>query len=111
MCAIDALGISAMLGQDLTISSTDPVDGRPVTVSFTDGTATWEPAGAVVFLGRRDGRGPAAAVCCDTLNFFADPSSALQRKRMHPEVHGEIVSQARAAEIGQQTFGSLLRDG
>lgn len=110
MCAIDALGISAMLGQDLTISSTDPVDGRPVTVAFADGAATWQPPGAVVFVGRRDGRGPAAAVCCDSLNFFAGPSSAGRWQQTHPAIRGEIVSQARAIEIGRQTFGPLLRD-
>ncbi|QQM47408.1 alkylmercury lyase family protein [Streptomyces liliifuscus] len=111
MCAIDALGISAMLGQDLTVSSTDPVDAQPVTVSFTGGAATWEPAEAVVFVGRREGEGPAAAVCCDALNFFASQGSAEQWQSTHPEVRGEIVSQARATRIGQQTFGPLLQNG
>ncbi|MFB7172289.1 alkylmercury lyase family protein [Streptomyces sp. NPDC056254] len=110
MCAIDALGISAMLGQDVTISSSDPIDGQPVTVSFANGAARWEPAGAVVFVGRREGEGPAAAVCCDALNFFSGPASAEQWKRAHPEVRGEIVGQARAIEIGQQTFGPLLKE-
>src|SRR6266849_3560693 len=33
MCAIDALGIPAMLGQDVVITSRDPVTGEPVTVT------------------------------------------------------------------------------
>ncbi|MFD7782198.1 organomercurial lyase [Streptomyces nojiriensis] len=111
MCAIDALGISAMLGQDVTVSSTDPVDGQPLTVTFTNGAATWEPAAAVVFVGRREGTGPAAAVCCDALNFFAGHSSAEQWRSAHPEVRGEIVSQDHATQIGQQIFGPLLQDG
>ncbi|MEU9372670.1 alkylmercury lyase family protein [Streptomyces sp. NPDC048255] len=111
MCAIDALGISAMLGQDVTVSSTDSVDRQPVTVSFANGAATWEPAEAVVFVGRREGEGPAAVVCCDVLNFFAGQASAEQWQLAHPEVRGEIVSQARATQIGQQTFGPLLQDG
>ncbi|WP_030861956.1 alkylmercury lyase family protein [Streptomyces sp. NRRL F-2747] len=111
MCAIDALGISAMLGQDVTVSSTDPVDGRPVTVTFSNGAPIWEPAAAVVFVGRRKGAGPAATVCCDALNFFAGQSSAEQWQLAHPEVRGEIVGQARATQLGQQTFGPLLQDG
>lgn len=111
MCAIDALGISAMLSQDVTVSSTDPVDAQPVTVSLTNGSATWEPADAVVFVGRREGEGPAAAVCCDALNFFTGQASAEQWQLAHPEVRGEIVSQAYATQIGQQTFGPLLQDG
>ncbi|MFI8320345.1 MULTISPECIES: organomercurial lyase [Streptomyces] len=111
MCAIDALGISAMLGQDAAVSSTDPVDGQPVTITFTNGAATWEPAAAVVLVGRREGAGPAAVVGCGALNFFAGRASAENWQLAHPEVRGEIVSQARATQIGQQTFGPLLQDG
>ncbi|MFJ3722698.1 organomercurial lyase [Streptomyces sp. NPDC090045] len=100
-----------MLGQDVTVSSTDPVDGQPVTVTFSNGAAIWEPAAAVVFVGRREGAGPAATVCCDALNFFASQTSAEQWQLAHPEVRGEIVGQARATQIGQQTFGPLLQDG
>lgn len=110
MCAIDALGISAMLGQDVMVSSSDPVDGRPVTVTFVGGAARWEPAEAVVFVGRRDGAGPAATVCCDALNFFTGRASAEQWTREHPEVKGQIIAQDRAVEIGVQTFGPLLAD-
>ncbi|HEU4424203.1 MAG TPA: organomercurial lyase, partial [Pilimelia sp.] len=34
MCAIDALGIAAMLGRDVTITSRDPYTGEPVRVSI-----------------------------------------------------------------------------
>lgn len=110
MCAIDALGICAMLGQDVTVSSIDPVTGEPATVTFTGGAPTWEPVTTVVFVGRRTGDGPAAAVCCDALNFFTGPVSAEQWKRNNPEVHGEIVGRNRAVELAEQTFGPLLRD-
>ncbi|MFE2304662.1 organomercurial lyase [Streptomyces sp. NPDC059411] len=69
MCAIDALGIPAMLGQDAVISSTDPVSGEPVTVTSTTGTSQWEPASAVVFVGQRPGGGPAAAASGDAHNY------------------------------------------
>src|SRR5208282_5745849 len=51
MCAIDALGIPAMLGTDAVITSADPVSGEPVQVRFTSGVPAWHPAGAVVFYG------------------------------------------------------------
>ncbi|MGW8356881.1 organomercurial lyase [Streptomyces wedmorensis] len=111
MCAIDALGVSAMLGQDVTVSSTDPVDGQLVTVTDTDGAVTWEPAEAVVFVGRREGEGPAAEVCCDALDFFSSWVSTVQRHLAHAELRGEIVRQARAVRTGRRTFGPLLQTG
>ncbi|MFE5715156.1 alkylmercury lyase family protein [Streptomyces sp. NPDC056501] len=110
MCAIDALGIAAMLDQHVQVTSSDPVSGHPVTVGFTGGTARWEPAGAVVFVGRRPGRGPAADVCCDALNFFTDRSTAETWARRHPDVPGRITSQAEAVAIATETFGALLAE-
>ncbi|MFE4636111.1 organomercurial lyase [Streptomyces sp. NPDC056773] len=52
--------------------------------------------------------GPAAAVCCDALNFFGDAAGARSWAALHPEVTGEGVDQERAREIGRQTFGPLL---
>ncbi|MFG2404764.1 organomercurial lyase [Streptomyces brevispora] len=108
MCAIDALGIPAMLGQDAVISSTDPVTGAPVTVTSTRGTSRWEPASAVVFVGQRPGGGPAASACCDALNFFTDLASARTWSGRHPDVPGRVVDQPDAEHIGRQTFGPLL---
>ncbi|MFD7497465.1 organomercurial lyase [Streptomyces sp. NPDC059832] len=109
MCAIDAVGIPAMLGADAVISSVDPVNGESVGVTSENGQMVWEPASAVVFVGRRGCTGPAAEVCCDTLNFFTSPSSAETWIKQHPEVTGAVVDQARAEEIGRRTFGPLLQ--
>ncbi len=111
MCAIDALGIPAMLGQDVVITSADPVTGEPVTVTAgPDRTTAWQPGRAVVFLGSRSCSGPAATVCCDALNFFTSTASARTWAREHPDVTGTVVGQARAEEIARQTFGDLLVD-
>lgn len=111
MCAVDALGISAMLGgQDVRISSSDPVNGEPVTVTFVAGAQLREPEDAVVFVGCREGDGPAATVCCDALNFFSGRASAEQWQREHPDVSGQVVGQDQAVQIAQQTFGPLLWD-
>jgi Alkylmercury lyase len=54
MCAIDALGIAAMLGRDVRITSADPLDQRPVTVDVAAaGQVRWSPASSVVYAGRR----------------------------------------------------------
>ncbi|MEU4997823.1 organomercurial lyase [Streptomyces sp. NPDC021622] len=51
--------------------------------------------------------GPAAAVCCDALNFFTSAASAQSRLAQHPDVQGKMVDQARAEQIGRQTFGAV----
>jgi hypothetical protein len=109
MCAIDALGIPAMLGRDVVITSKDPVTGEPVTVTAgPDRTTVWQPGGTVVYIGSRSCRGPAATVCCDALNFFTSTASARTWAREHPDVTGSIAGQSRAEEIARQTFGALL---
>ncbi|MCX4672667.1 alkylmercury lyase family protein [Streptomyces sp. NBC_01381] len=111
MCAIDALGISAMLAEDAVITSSDPVSGEPVTVTGRGGRMRWEPASTVVIVARRSCSGPAATVCCDALNFFTSAASARSWLAQHPDVQGKMVDQARAEEIGRQTFGPVLAAG
>lgn len=108
MCAIDALGTPAMLGTDAVISSYDPATGEPITVTSADGRMAWEPATAVVYVGQRSCTGPAAAVCCDVLNFFGSTASAQTWARAHPDISGGVVDQDDAAELGREIFGHLL---
>ena len=113
MCAVDALGIPVMLGCDAVITSTDPVSGEPVTVTATGGAGVadgmaWQPADAVVFVGRRCCDGPAAEVCCGALNFFTSPATAELWAAKHPDVVGQILTQADAEQLGARIFGHLL---
>lgn len=108
ICAIDALGIPVMLGAGAVITSSDPLTGEPVTVTFTGAAARWDPRAAVVFDGCAGGDGPAEQVCCGYLNFFASRASATKWARQHPGVTGSVLDQARAELLGAQTFGSLL---
>ncbi len=108
MCAIDALGIPAMLHADAHITSTDPVNGHPVRVEFTGGKTTWEPASAVVYYGARAGSGPAAAVCCGYLRFFTDRATAEQWTGDQAGLSGEILNQKDAERLGADIFGPLL---
>jgi len=111
MCAIDALGIAAMLGSDAVIGAADPVSGEPVRVTFTGGAATWQPKSTVVFYGARAGSGPSATVCCGYLRFFATRETAGAFAARHPEAPGRILGQQEARALGEEIFGPLLTAG
>lgn len=111
MCAIDAMGISAMTGRPVVIESADPCTGEPVTVHVDRATSTWNPATAVVYVGRTGGQcaGPSASVCCGYMNFFATRAAASAWAASHPEISGGILGQARALQTGIGIFGQLLK--
>ncbi len=122
MCAIDALGIAAMLGRSVTISSADPGTDDPITVTVPSGKgrAVWDPSTAVVFTGQQNTCGTrtergasvpfvAADVCCGYINFFTTTASAAAWAEAHPEVTGQTLSQKAALKTGIQIFGPLLR--
>jgi len=110
MCAIDALGISAMTGLPVVIDSSDPSTGEPVTVHVDGATSTWDPATAVVYIGWTGGprEGPSASVCCGYMNFFATRPAAAAWAVSHPQITGGILDQNRALEMGIGIFGQLL---
>jgi hypothetical protein len=111
MCAIDALGISAMTGRPAVIESADPATGEPVTVNVDGADSTWGPSTAVVYVGRTGGQraGPSASVCCRYINFFPSRAAASAWAASHPEITGGILGQARALQAGIGIFGQLLR--
>ena len=110
MCAIDALGMSAMVGMPVVIESADPSSSEPVTVHVDGAISSWDPGTTVVYVGRTgDGcAGPSAAVCCGYMNFFATRAAATAWAVSHPEITGGIVDQARALHVGIGIFGQLL---
>lgn len=122
MCAIDALGIAAMLGKAVTISSSEPGTGAPVTVTVpaAGDAVVWEPGTAVVFYGQERACGTcppgagalvpsvAADTCCRAINFFTAKASAAAWARTHPEITGKILDQREAWQAGVSIFGPLL---
>lgn len=110
MCAIDALGVPAMLGTDAVITSSDPVSGRPVIVTAVAGRLTWEPDTAVVYVGQRSCAGPAADTACGALNFFTGEDTARTWAARHPDHTGRVVGRRQAAALGEAVFGALLDD-
>lgn len=110
MCAIDALGISAMLDQDTCIESLDVTSGAPVTVTMTVDGIIWEPKTTVAFAGAAGSGGPSSDCCCDYLNFFTDHASAQAWIAAHPQIPGQILDQVEAVELGIRLFQPLLAD-
>jgi hypothetical protein len=110
MCAIDALGMSAMLGRPVTITAAEPGTGRTVTVAVDHDRALWQPRTAVVFAGGvGDPRGPAADRSCGYINFFTTARAARAWARRHPEVTGALMRRDGALRCGITEFGALLQ--
>jgi hypothetical protein len=108
-CAVDALGIPAMLDRDATITSHDPLTGVPVTVQIQGGKAHWEPAGAVVGYCTDAGAAGQAACCrCPLINFHASTASAQAWQARHRQ-QLTVLSVPPALELGAVVFGDLLR--
>lgn len=110
MCAIDALGMSAMLGVPVTISSSEPGAERAVTVEVDHDTARWQPNSAVVFAGDAgDACCPSVDRTCDHINFFTTSDAAREWAANNPGVTGVVLDQEQALACGVAEFGSLLR--
>src|SRR5882757_6302815 len=77
MCAIDALGISAMLGRQVTITSDEPGTGHIVIVHVDGDQADWTPSTTVVVAATTDDCCvPSAQRTCPHINFFTTPTAA-----------------------------------
>jgi Alkylmercury lyase len=110
MCAIDALGMSAMLGRPVTVTAAEPGTGRVITVHADGRQARWHPRTAVVFAGSAgDTCRPSADRACGYINFFATAGNARSWARDHPEVTGTLLTRKGALGIGIAEFGTLLK--
>jgi Alkylmercury lyase len=111
MCAIDALGVSAMLGQPVTVTSAQPNTGQQVTVQVDGDQATWEPPTAVVLIAATgDCCAPSAQRTCGYINFFTTDTAALAWSGDHPELSWALLDQPQALANAIAEFGPLLRD-
>jgi hypothetical protein len=109
MCAIDALGMSAMLGRPVTITAIEPDTGRIITVDVDGSRARWHPRTAVVFAGSAGDACRPADRSCGYISFFASRRAARAWAGRHPEVTGRLLTQQGALGIGIAEFGGLLR--
>ncbi|MGW4123437.1 alkylmercury lyase family protein [Nocardia sp. NPDC004711] len=109
MCAVDALGMPAMLGTDTVITSADPTTADPIEITIHAGELTAHPTTTVVFLGARAGEGPSADSCCNDLNFFTDRETAERWSEAHPHLDGTILDLPAAHRLGNDIFGTQLQ--
>jgi hypothetical protein len=107
-CAVDALGIAAMLDQDVDVRSTDPHTGEPVTAVSRAGVWSWQPGSAVVFVGS-SGPGRLTDSCCPVINFFTSAEHAEAYRATHG-LSGVMLTLPDAARAGALVFVDLLRE-
>jgi hypothetical protein len=112
MCAIDALGISAMLGRPVTVTAAEPGTGRVITIHADRDRARWNPPGAVVFAGT-NGAGccHAADRTCGYINFFTTARAARTWAHANPAVTGTVLRRAQALRRGVAEFGAFMQTG
>lgn len=109
MCAVDALGISAMLGHPVTITTTEPDTGHAIAVDVDADRARWTPDTAVVFAGHTGGTCcPSVDRTCGHINFFTSHRAARDWAARHPDVAGSVLDQHQALAAGIAEFGALL---
>jgi hypothetical protein len=110
MCAIDALGIAPMFGEQVAVDSRDPLSGDPIRARVApDGAAEGWPQSAVVVAGAVRSEGDACCGCCPVLNFFASAANAEHWLAEHQDVRGTVISMQEAAAAGRAVFGDVLR--
>jgi hypothetical protein len=110
MCAIDALGMSAMLGHPVTVISTEPGTEHEVIVQVDHVTARWNPNTAVVFAGATgDGCCPSVDRTCGHINFFTTAEAARAWAARNPGVTGNVLNRDQALAHGITEFGGLLK--
>ena len=111
MCAIDALGIPAMVRRDGRITAVDPSDGTPVVVSVRGRQWRWTPADAAVVYGRTADCGTECGsweTMCPHTTFHASRDSAQAYFAARDGIEGEVLSQEGAVKLGERIFGLLL---
>lgn len=110
MCAVDALGMPFMLGEEAEIVSRDPLTREEVWVRVEPGERVWsEPQTAVVLAGATGASGPSVSTCCSFINFFTSAENAGRYLRDNPTLRGQILSIPEATEAGRLIFGELLQ--
>jgi mercuric reductase len=112
LCAIDALGIGAMLGCDTVIDSPCRSCGVPVRITTRDdghalGSVT--PSTAIVWSGIRYADACAATSGCTVKVFFcSDDHLAAWRGRSDPDGPGFRLSVDAALQVGKALFVPML---
>lgn len=115
MCAVDALGVGAMLGANTVIESNCRQCGRELSIQTKDrGRAihTALPDGVIVWSGFQDIDGCAADTQCTVMAFFCSEGHLAQWRRANAAgAQGHRLSAADGLEAGAAIFIPFLADG
>ena len=109
LCAIDALGIPFMLGEEATVNSTCPACGRPIAIEVTEGRANTDNRDVVVWVPTRKVDGKIADCLCPDIDFIcsSDETAAWQKKIGFA---GVMLELAETMELGDFIFSDFLTE-
>jgi mercuric reductase len=112
MCAVDALGIGAMTGREVTVVSSCRHCGVPIQIATRDrgrGLAEVEPNTAVMWQSVRYEDGCAAnSLCAKTVFYCSDDHLSAWRRERPADEPGFRLSVEEALEVGRALFGPSL---
>lgn len=113
MCAVDALGVGAMFGEDIDIVSVCRHCHAPIKISLQNARtklASVAPQEAVVWAGTRTDEGCAADALCTVITFFSckDHLDTWHREN-RPDIEGYRLSVEEGLQVGRGLFGPTLR--
>jgi mercury(II) reductase len=112
MCAVDALGIGAMTGHDITIASRCRQCGAPIGIATRDqgrALADFKPDTAVMWQSvRYEGGCAANSLCAVTAFFCSDEHLTTWRRERSADEPGFRLSIAEGLEAGRALFGPSL---
>lgn len=112
MCAIDALGIGAMLGTDVIVDSRCRACAAPIQIetgSCGTGLHRVEPPSIQVWSGIRYEGGCAANSLCTVIAFFCSEAHQEEwQSANHPDIEGYRLTVEEAMQIGRALFAPVF---
>jgi hypothetical protein len=108
MCAIDALGVPAMLGAEIDIDGRCAVCNASIALRVRRGAVVSITPPEAMVVARRDEAEPAFAACCPYTVFVCGQDHAEQFGRRIAGTHG--LTLAEALRHGEEIFGELLAE-
>lgn len=110
LCATDALGISSMVREPITVLSRCPWCEGEMEVTVKNGKiGSRKPEGMLEFVSERERCGRTAQTCCPYINFFCSEEHLENWRERNPEFsRGETCSLEEALRHGERIFGDLL---
>ena len=111
LCAIDALGIHAMLGEDITVESHCVECDRELRIIIEGSKiVSSTPEGIVVYVNDGNVCGRVSDTCCPHINFFCSDDDLCQWMWENPQFeNGEPYTLDEALEYGKNIFGEMLK--